>query len=118
MVDLAQQSSTSKLSSILGKLVLIPNIYFIYFTYNLIKTDPQTAVGEFSRMRNLFYIVYVIVFAVIGLLIFILQRQDSNSSVLKHLKIFLPNLVLSLILTTFSYAIAQYIDDLLAVINR
>ncbi len=118
MADLAEQSSVSNIPSIFGKLIFIPNLYFIYFTFNLIKTNPQTAIQEFVRVRDLLYVVYIPLFIIIGLLILILQRQDKNSSILKNLRNLLPNLILSLILTTFSYAIAKYLNDLLILVNR
>lgn len=61
--------------------------------------------------RNLAYSLYIIIFAVIGLMI--MFRTKINAQTVIAVQNALPNLIITLILITFSYAIAGLLVDLM-----
>jgi len=68
--------------SLISYLMLIPNLYLVYYSYNLI-TSTKDYLSAFTNLRNIYYAVYTVLFVVIGV-----------------------------ILTTFAYSIASLIKDL------
>ncbi len=61
--------------------------------------------------RNIAYIFYILMFVVIGLMIMFRSKIDPQTIV--SIQAALPNLIVSLLLITFSYAIAGFLIDLM-----
>lgn len=64
-------------------------------------------------MRNLAYFIFAIVFVVIGLMILIRAKIDPKTTI--NIQNALPKIILSLVLVTFSYAIAGFLIDIMYV---
>lgn len=71
----------------------------------------QPVLTVWKAFRNLAYFLYVIIFVVVGFMI--MFRAKLNPQTVVSLQIALPNLVFTLILITFSYAIAGFVVDLI-----
>lgn len=69
--------------------------------------------GMWKAFRNLAYSLYIIIFLVIGVMI--MFRTKVNAQTIISIQNALPNLLITLILITFSYAIAGFIVDLIYV---
>lgn len=66
-----------------------------------------------TLMRNLAYVIFAIIFVVIGVMI--MTRQKIDPKTVASIQNALPKIVFSLILVTFSYAIAGFLIDLMYV---
>lgn len=66
--------------------------------------------------RNLVYVLFIIVFVVIGFMI--MFRSKLNPQTVVNIQLALPKIVISLILVTFSYAISGFIVDLIFLFNK
>lgn len=64
-------------------------------------------------MRNLAYLVFAIIFIVIGIMILIRSKIDPKTTV--DIQNALPKIILALVLVTFSYAIAGFLIDIMYV---
>lgn len=64
-----------------------------------------------KAFRNLAYTLYIIVFIVIGVMIML--RTKINAQTIITIQSAIPNLIITLILITFSYAIAGFFIDLM-----
>ncbi|MFH2019421.1 MAG: hypothetical protein ABII80_02310, partial [bacterium] len=64
-----------------------------------------------KAFRNLAYSLYIIIFVVIGIMIML--RTKVNAQTIISIQTALPNLLITLILITFSYAIAGFLIDLM-----
>lgn len=64
-------------------------------------------------MRNLAYIIFAIIFVVIGIMI--MTRQKIDPKTVASIQNALPKIIFALILVTFSYAIAGFMIDLMYV---
>lgn len=64
-------------------------------------------------MRNLAYLVFAIVFVVIGIMILIRSKIDPKTTV--NVQNALPKIIFALVLVTFSYAIAGFLIDIMYV---
>lgn len=64
-------------------------------------------------MRNLAYLIFAIVFVVIGIMILIRSKIDPKTTI--NIQNALPKIILSLVLVTFSYAIAGFLIDIMYV---
>lgn len=73
--------------------------------------DP--ILSTWKMFRNLAYLLYVILFLVIGFMV-MFKAQMGKAAV--TLQTALPNIVISLIFVTFSYAIAGFLIDLMYVV--
>lgn len=67
--------------------------------------------GIWKAFRDLTYVIYVLIFVIIGFMI--MFRQKLSSGVVVTVEAALPNLIVTLILITFSYAIAGLLIDAL-----
>lgn len=70
---------------------------------------PMLAVWK--AFRNLSYSIYILLFGVIGLMI--IFRTKVNAQTIVTIQTALPNLIITLVLITFSYAIAGLMLDLM-----
>lgn len=131
-MDLAKQQKTKPLFSWTGLLINFPGWFLIIKTlitginsrvllnsqngaFNaLTKTN---ALSEFKTYRNLFYLFYIFAFIFIGIYISIrkLNREPIKESRVSNLT---PQLTVSLLLVTFSYAIAALILDFYLIISK
>ncbi len=66
-----------------------------------------------SLMRNIAYLFFAIIFVVVGLLIILGKKLDPKTAL--TVQTALPKIVISLVLVTFSYAIAGFVIDLMYV---
>lgn len=64
-----------------------------------------------KAFRNMAYSLYIIIFVVIGIMI--MFRTKVNAQTIISIQTALPNLLITLILITFSYAIAGFMIDLM-----
>lgn len=64
-----------------------------------------------KAFRNMAYSLYIIIFVVIGIMIML--RTKVNAQTIISIQTALPNLLITLILITFSYAIAGFMIDLM-----
>jgi len=64
-----------------------------------------------KAFRNIAYSLYIIIFVVIGIMIML--RTKVNAQTIITIQTALPNLLITLILITFSYAIAGFLLDLM-----
>ncbi len=69
-----------------------------------------------KKMRDLVYILYVLVFFVVGFMILLRRKIDPRTVI--TVEAALPKLVISLILITFSYAIIGFMVDLANLATR
>lgn len=67
--------------------------------------------GIWKAMRDLTYLLYVIIFIIVGFMI--MFRQKLQGGLVVTVESALPNLIVTLILITFSYAIAGLLIDVL-----
>ncbi len=67
--------------------------------------------GIWKAFRDLTYVIFVLIFVVIGFMI--MFRQKLSSGVVVTVESALPNLIVTLLLITFSYAIAGLLIDAL-----
>ncbi|HCC84106.1 MAG TPA: hypothetical protein DEP87_00240 [Candidatus Pacebacteria bacterium] len=68
--------------------------------------DP--VLGTWKMFRNLAYLLYVVLFLVIGFMVMFKAQMGKTAVTLQSA---LPNIVISLIFVTFSYAIAGFLID-------
>lgn len=73
----------------------------------------QPVLQIWKAFRNIAYLVFVVLFMVIGFMI--MFRAKLNPQTVVTVQSALPNLVITLILITFSYAIAGFLIDLIYV---
>lgn len=71
--------------------------------------------GLWKTLRDLAYLVFVIIFVVIGLMVMFRKRIDPRTVV--TVQEALPKVVMTLILITFSYAIVGLLIDLMQLVN-
>lgn len=67
-----------------------------------------------TLMRNIAYLFFAIIFVVVGLLIILGKKLDAKNAI--AIQTALPKIVISLILVTFSYAIAGFVIDIMYVV--
>lgn len=81
-------------------------------------------IEEFKGYRNSFYLLYIIVFVISGLLIMGRGLKKTNSKGMGEInsenayQYIVPGAIQGLILVTFSYAIAGFLLDLYIIITR
>jgi hypothetical protein len=73
--------------------------------------DP--VLSTWKMFRNLAYLLYVIIFLVIGFMVMFKSQMGKTAVTLQSA---LPNIVVSLIFVTFSYAIAGFLIDIMYVL--
>lgn len=117
-----------KLSSIVGGMISEPPVsskeYFADLGTNLglLPATPAYAQGIgwkalspllpiWKAFRNIAYLAFVIIFVVVGFMI--IFRAKLNPQTVVSLQAALPNIVVTLLLVTFSYAIAGLMVDLI-----
>lgn len=64
-------------------------------------------------MRNLAYLIFAIVFVVIGIMVLIRSKIDPKTTI--NIQNALPKIIFALVLVTFSYAIAGFLIDIMYV---
>lgn len=99
MADLAKPQPTGESTNIPDIIILIPNIVFIVYLATLINQSESLALERFGELRNIAYLIYTGGFVILGFNILV-RRQSKINSVIQ-------GLIISLILTTFSYALAK-----------
>lgn len=110
MADLAKPKKTAESTNLLGKLILIlPNLVFIVYLAALINQSESFALEKFEELRNVAYLIYTGGFIILGVYILIRKQTKLNSVI--------PGLLISLILTTFSYVLAKIAVDLIKLFN-
>lgn len=70
--------------------------------------------GVWQSFRNITYMLFVIIFLVIGLAVMFRYRLNPQTVVTVQLA--LPRIIIALLLVTFSYAIAGFVIDLLYIV--
>lgn len=110
MADLAKASYTVGLPKYLGPIILLLHIVFITYLVFQINQSEELALAKFKDIRNIAYLIYIGLFTLIGILI-ILKKLMKNLQKTTFLTSILQNLVISLILTTFSYFLASIVVD-------
>lgn len=73
----------------------------------------QPVLSLWRSFRNIAYLLYVVVFVVIGFMIMLRRKIDPQTVI--SIQTALPRLVITLLLITFSYAIAGLVIDLMYV---
>lgn len=112
MADLAKPQKTAGSTKLLGIiiLILIPNFVFILYLVNLINQSESFALEKFEELRNAAYIIYTGAIFIWGFFIMIGRQSNLTSGI--------PSLIiLSLLLTTFSYALAKNALNLINLFN-
>lgn len=112
MADLAKPQKTTWSTKLLGIiiLILITNFVFILYLANLINQSESFALEKFEELRNVAYIIYTGCFIILGVFKMIGKRSNLTSGV--------PSLmIISLLLTTFSYALAKNALNLINLFN-
>jgi hypothetical protein len=66
-----------------------------------------------SLMRNIAYLFFAIIFVIVGMLIILGKKLDPKTTL--TIQAALPKIIISLVLVTFSYAIAGFVIDLMYV---
>jgi len=131
MSDLAKKSSRSPFYITINFLFTVINLWLFYHLFSLsyrsgFKPPP---IAEFIKYRNLFYQVYLVIFILVGLFEMpkikreIFQQKSKNLNkqnlaVDSDFPIFFNKLILSLILTTFSYVIVGLGIDVINLISK
>lgn len=67
-----------------------------------------------SLMRNIAYLFFAIIFVIVGMLIILGKKLDPKTTL--TIQAALPKIIISLVLVTFSYAIAGFVIDLMYVV--
>lgn len=109
MADLAKASQAVDRSKFLNKILLVFHLVFIAYLVTLINHSQEIALTKFLQLRNIAYVVYIGLFLVIGLFIVTKKKMLVNN--------YVSLLVVSLMLTTFSYLLAKIVADLLRLFN-
>ncbi len=116
-MDLAadRSSEQSQVIKILDYSLRLINFGLVfYLIWKRLISPASIVMTEFLVIRNLLYTVYAIISGLFG--VFVLSRYRDNPSLIKKpspLSSILPMIVISIILTTFSYAIAELILDVI-----
>jgi|GEM_PF-724651 len=66
-----------------------------------------------KAFRNLAYLVYVIIFLVIGLMVMFKSKMGKTAVTLQSA---IPNIIISMVFVTFSYAIAGFLIDMMYIL--
>ena len=79
-------------------------------------TAFSPVLGLWKKFRNIAYLGFVIIFVVIGFMIMFRAKIDPQTVI--SIQNALPRIVITLLLVTFSYAIAGFIIDLMELFTR
>lgn len=116
MADLAKAPQTVGITKYLGKIILFLHLVFITFLVIQINQSAELALIKFKEIRKIAYIIYTGLFMLVGVSIAI-KRLTKNFQQTGSVSDTLPNLVVSLVLTTFSYMIAKVVVDFMNLFN-
>lgn len=124
----AVHSMSSTLALFVGTKPLSSNEYFANLLENIGVPTSSPAYAQYSGIgfdafqpvlsiwkvfRNVAYLLYVLIFIIIGFMIMLRRKIDPQTVI--SIQTALPRLVVTLLLITFSYAIAGFIIDLMYV---
>jgi hypothetical protein len=123
----ALRSTGKYLAHFIGTKPVSSNEYFASLFYNIgipINTPAYAQVGVgfdvfqpvlslWRAFRNIAYLLYVVVFVIIGFMIMLRRKIDPQTVI--SIQSALPRLVITLLLITFSYAIAGLVIDFMYV---
>src|SRR3990170_830192 len=118
----AVQFASSLVTTLIGNPPVSSVDYMGYIAQKLNPVEPAYAQGTgfqalsplipiWSAFRNIAYLAFVIIFIFIGFMIMFRARLDPQTVV--NVQNSLPKLVITLLLITFSYAIAGFMVDLI-----
>ncbi|MBI2009604.1 MAG: hypothetical protein HYS86_00350 [Candidatus Chisholmbacteria bacterium] len=104
-MDLAKQPDDSQVvSRLLGWIILGANIWLVYHLIIFVgKTSFEAGLGEYTYLRNMFYLGYALLLGFFGILTILGYKEKVQN--------FIPRIVIGLILTTFAYALVGVAID-------
>jgi len=126
-MDLVKQQKIKTSFKWIGFIINLPAWYFILKTIvnginsgilnssstsAFIELEKTGILLEFKTYRNIFYTIYIVIFICIGLYILIQQMNHNPVNKESTVSKILPQLIVGLLLITFSYTIAALILDL------
>lgn len=104
-------SSKDYLADVLNNAGLVKNAYAAGKGYDFLKP----VLDLWKAVRNVVYVFFIAIFVIIGFMIMFRSKLNPQTAV--NIQMALPNIIVSLILVTFSFAICGFIVDLAYVGN-
>lgn len=131
-MDLAKPKRRLSFWNYISFLIYLPIFWFIYHLFSiqqkyiqhLLKSGgsfvdigiKSGGLKEFVYYRNIFYLIYLTVAVIIGLIMLFKKKKVAYE--LSYFNKIIPKLILSIIVTTFSYVIASILVDLYLIYLR